>query len=143
MLPTLLLSLSLLLATSGLMAWHWRGWKATRDADIVPAERDYLWSQFRRRSQATAMLGVLAVLMLASLWLELMAPWVFAIYILSMLALVAWVVLLAVADMIASRQHFSHVQTKNLSEETLLKAELYRLKEESHTDHSTGNGKAK
>ena len=88
------------------------------------------------------MMGVLAILMLASLLLEFMSPWVFAIYILIMLVLLAWIVLLALADMVASRQHFAHAQTKNLAEQARLKAEIYRLQEEAKGDRSTGNGKA-
>ena len=142
MLPTIVLSLALLLASALLFFWHWRGWKTTRDAETNEAERDYAWSQFRRRAQATAMMGVLSLLMLASLLLEFMSPWVFVIYISAMLALVGWVVLLALADMIATRQHYAHAQTKNLAEQARLKAEIYRLQEEAKGDRSSGNGKA-
>jgi hypothetical protein len=143
MLPTLALSITLLLAAGALLAWHWSAWKAAREAATEEAERDYAWSQFRRRAQATAMMGVLAALMLASVWLEHMPPWLFAVYIITMLVLVAWIILLALADMVASRQHYALAQTKNFAEQARLKAELYKLKEEAKGDRSRGNGKAK
>ena len=88
------------------------------------------------------MMGLLSLLMLASVWLNLMAPWVFAVYILTMLILIAWIIILAFADILASRQHFGHARTRNLAEQAKLKAELYQLEEESKRDRSSGNGKA-
>lgn len=142
MLPTIALSLCLLSAAAGLFAWHWRGWVAIRDASADTVEREFAWSQFRRRGQAAGMMGLLAFLMLASLAIEHMAPWVFAVYIIVMLVLVAWIIVLALADMIATRQYYAHAQVKNLAEQTRLKAEVYRLEEEAKGDRSTGNGKA-
>ncbi|MCG8583811.1 MAG: hypothetical protein MI757_03770 [Pirellulales bacterium] len=142
MLPTILLSTCLLLVAAGLMTWHWQAWKAVRDHAAESTDRDFAWSQFRRRAQASAMMGLLAVFMLGSLWIERMAPWGFAVYIIAMLVLIAWVVLLALADMIATRQHFAHAQIKNLAEQARLQGELVRLQEEAQGDPSTGNGKA-
>jgi len=142
MLTTIILSLSLLAGAIALMVWHWRSWCRLRDTTTQSPEQDYAWCKFRRRAQATAMMAILAMLMLASLRLDRMAQWVGAVYILTMLILIAWIVILAFADMVASRQHFGHARTRNLAEHAKLKAELYQLEEESKGDRSRGNGKA-
>lgn len=92
----------------GLMMWRHRSlWKQQQvDPQIEVGERRFLHGQYRRRMQSSAMIFVLGLLLHASnehlvAWQK--APAGFFVYVCIMLVLVAWIVLLAVGDYLASQ----------------------------------------
>ena len=134
---SLLISILLLLAALGLIYWHIRSWRAAQQADLLPNELDFYRRQFRRRMQTSAMLGFLAVILLAG---EFLTRWLhsqlfFAIYWIATLLLVLWVVLLAAVDIWATQYHFGKLRQKCLIEQAKLHAEIYRVRS------MRGNGK--
>ena len=57
-------------------------------------------------------------------------PWAFAAFWGMVLTVVAWVILLALADLVSTRLYFGRVRERYRLEEIRLKAELERMKDE-------------
>ena len=124
-----LVSLCLLSCAAGLIVWHIRTWQAARTEVADPAELDYRRRQFRRRMQTSSMLAVLAIAIFVG---EVLTPRVATrpfvmIYWGSVLLALSCVAVLAVADIAATRTHFSRVHQRQLAEQVKLRGELHRL----------------
>jgi hypothetical protein len=125
----------ILLAISALgMVRHWRnrpedaghasaaleGLTPSKNGTAAPVnnsrqeEREFRHRQFRRRMQGSAMIGVLGVMLPLGDLID-SHPWRLA-YAGVMLSLVGWMVLLALADLVATRYHFHRVRQQLLSE---------------------------
>jgi hypothetical protein len=131
---TIAVGVALSATAAGLMVWHVRAWQRFEEsADAADRrERGYRRRQFRRRLQTSALLGLLALAIVAGHWMSgpPWRPWVFAIYWGMVLTVVAWVALLALADLVSTRLYFGRVRERYRLEETRLKAELERMKAE-------------
>ena len=124
-----LVSLLLLASAAGLMVWHVRLWRTLRDRPLEPRELAYRRGQFRRRMQTSAMLGLLGVAIISGEALTLSGSRMFAgLYWGGVLLVVAWMALLALADMLATHQHFNRLRTEYLIERAKLQAEVQRIK---------------
>jgi len=87
--------------------------------DFQRTERDFYRIQFRRRMQISAMLGLTGVLLP---WTTLFDEGLGKIlYAAVLLALVGWMLMLALADLVATRHHFTRVR-EHLLAETLARA---------------------
>jgi hypothetical protein len=91
-----------------LLMWrHQSQWNRQQvDEQIEVGERRFLHSQYRRRMQSSAMIAALGCMLHASnehliAWQKM--PVGFFVYICVMLVLVAWIVMLAFADFLASQ----------------------------------------
>lgn len=126
-----LFSWFLLLSTAGLMYSHVRTWQRVRQRaeQLAPKELEYRRRQFRRRVQATTMLALLAVAVLAGYWVRppRVRPPVFFAYWGGVLLVVFWVAALAMADIFSTKHYFSGVRHRYWIEEVKLQAELRRL----------------
>jgi hypothetical protein len=124
-LSTTLLGLTLAAIAAGLMFHHWRAWRRVRDdAERPEPERRFAWRQFRRRMQTSGMIGLAGLGMLAGQFIR--APLLLVFFWAGVMLLLLWVVLLALADVIATQQHFGAARRQNLSEQTRAQAELRR-----------------
>jgi hypothetical protein len=115
----------------GLLAWHWNSWRQSDHGGLPEREQLFYRRQFRRRVLASGMLGVIGLLMTASLWIqETSAQLTFWLGILFALL---WVILLAITDWWASRTHFGRDQVLQTVERELLKAEIrkYQLEQQN------------
>jgi hypothetical protein len=128
-----LFALFVLMSAAGLMAWHVRTWRVVREQDLSPKDRDFLWRQFRRRIQTSAMLAVLAVMIFVEPWL--VANVAKALLGAGMLLLVFWLGLLAGIDILATRHHFARLRSGYMIEQAKLQVEARRLR------NLGGNGK--
>jgi MFS family permease len=134
-----LFALFLLSVAAGLMVSHARSWLAMRSAQLEPREADYRRRQFRRRMQTSAMLGVLGVAIFVG---HLLTAWVasrlFAVFYWGgVLLLLGWMALLALADILATKFHFSRLRQDYMVEQAKLQAELRRIQAKR------ANGRAK
>jgi hypothetical protein len=125
----------LLSATSaGLMVGHVRTWQRFEASGEAadPGERSYRRRQFRRRFQTSTLLGLLALAIVLGHWASSppWRPWAFAAYWGMVLTVVAWVALLALADLVSTRLYFGRLRQRYQLEEMRLRAELERRKEE-------------
>ena len=124
-----------LFVASGLLLWiHWRAWHACRSEELDERAFDFRRRQFRRRMQASAMIGIVGIAVVASLAIE--DPLSAAILWLVVLALVVWMLLLALADMMSSYFYFYQIRAQHAAEHASLKAQLDLLRRQE------GNGQS-
>jgi hypothetical protein len=136
-------SVLLLVVSSVLMLINWRSWKSFRRSESLENERDYRRRQFRRRMQASGMIGVIGIALFLGdtliVWFD--DPVVTVLFWVSVVMITLWTVLLAMVDIWATRRFLDRVSEDNFMEQTKLHAELYRLKREKATqDRISGNG---
>lgn len=130
-LPAAIMGAFLVLLGGWFMSQHWRSWRdQSRDASLEPSEREYFRRQFRRRMQASGQMLVIGILVPVGDWIS----WdrddasLFAVYWLAVLALTCWVLLLAVADLAATRAHSRVALSRLASKQRALEAEADRLR---------------
>lgn len=126
---------ALLLAASGLLLWtHARAWRACRDEELDESELDFRRRQFRRRMQASAMIGIVGIAVAVSP--AITNSMGTAILWLVVFSLVVWMLLLALADMVSSYYYYYQLRARHTAEHASLQAQLERLRRRE------GNGKA-
>jgi type VI protein secretion system component VasK len=125
---TLAFSFVLLAISAGLIISQRRAWRVVVESQRSAKEREFALRQIQRRMQMGTLVGVLAIAIMAGDWITSLA-WALAFW--SMIALlVLWVVLLAVADLRATRRHFGQLLRANRAEEIRWQTEALRHKEE-------------
>jgi len=117
------------------MGWHVRSWRVQRASDLDPKELDYRRRQFRRRMQTSALLALIAVALPIGVWITPIRPAAGVIYWAGVLLLVAWVALLAVIDIWATKYYYGKLRDTYRIEQARLQAELRRIQS------GRGNGK--
>ncbi len=123
--PLLLVAVSILLVASHLSARR-RAERRELEAD----QRDFLARQFRRRMQASVMIGLLGLALLAGVvfpWAN--HPLAFAIYWIIVIVFTLWLIALAAADAISSTSHFRQQALEHRIHRAKLEALLARHKE--------------
>ncbi len=126
-LPAILFSACLLALVIALLALHVRTWRRVRREGADPAELRFGWRQFRRRMQASTMLGIVALAIpMGSLIPYRERPSLFVFFWFGVAMLVIWVLVLAMLDMFATARHGLHTSRRNLVEEAKLRAQLDR-----------------
>ena len=137
-------SLVVALAAVGLCVGHLRAWRSFRRGQFESAEFDFRRRQFRRRIQASAMLGLLGLAVLGGGVMMAMRlnPLAITLYWLAVLVVLAWLALLALADMVASKQYYGRIQDRYAVEQARLKAELRRI-QAIRGNGQSGPGKSK
>ena len=133
-----LVSILLLGCAAALMFAHVRTWRQAVGAAATREELNYRRRQFRRRMQTSAMLALLAVALFLGEWLTgvVESGWFGIIYWLGVLAVVIWVALLALADVLATKFHYDRLRRGYLIERAKLEAELRRIR------RAQGNGRS-
>jgi hypothetical protein len=136
---SLLVPALLLAAALGLMYWHGRVWQAVQSTELPESDHEFYRRQYRRRMQLSAMLGIVAIILIAG---EILSWWIVSqvfsvLYLVAALLLVIWIALLLAADVWATRYHFDQLQHKNLIEQAKLHGEIRRIQA------TEGNGEAK
>ncbi len=105
-LPIFALVLLTIGSSLGLMFWHVRSIRRSEREALEPVELAFRQRQFRRRMQASAMLGLLGLALLAApLISHHERPLGFLMFWTAVLAWLGWIVLLALGDAWASQQH--------------------------------------
>ena len=129
MIATYIVSLLLIGLSGVLLDMHRRSWrKAQADPELGQAERRFALSQYRRRMQASGIIGVLGV----AVGCEPLVPHEavsFVLYLASILGACVAIVVLAAIDAWSTRQHFARLNGEHLAAQAKLAREL----RESHT----------
>ncbi|MDA1055568.1 MAG: hypothetical protein O3C40_34670 [Planctomycetota bacterium] len=124
-----------LLGASGLLLWiHWRAWRAAQAEGLDGSASDFRRRQFRRRMQASAMIGIVGVAVVVSL--AITDPMMTAILWLVVLSLVIWMLLLAFADMVSSYFYYSQVRAQHTAEHASLQAQLDKIRRREGNGHA-------
>lgn len=82
--------------------------------DFQETERDFYRRQFRRRMQGSLMLGAVGLLLPLGGFID--DGILNLVYLAVLLALVGWMLMLGVADLVATRHHFERVREHLLAE---------------------------
>jgi putative copper export protein len=119
----------LILLAGTLIVSHWRSWRRVRDdAALSEVERRFAWRQCRRRTQASAMIGIVGLAM--SIY-QLVPPdeVLVTVYLGGLLVVVLWIMLLAIGDVIETKSHFGRIRREQRSAQARLAAELENHRE--------------
>ena len=135
----ILFGLFLLALAALLVAMHRASWQQAQARKLSEDDRDFAWRQYRRRMQASAMVAIIAVAIGASAWLPHRDALLVTIYWMIVLALLVWVLLLAFADMIATRRHFSQKRDRQLIEQAKLQAEIALKKQQIQAERAAND----
>lgn len=122
------LSATLVTISLGLIIWHIRSWREADHGGLGEAEHSFHARRYRRRLQASAMVGVIGLLLLGELWLK--DPRVMLLYWSGVVLLLVWLLLLAASDWLASRLHFRGQLNRLQQERSLLQADIDKLRRE-------------
>jgi hypothetical protein len=124
MIATSLFSLLLIGLSGWMLDWHRRSWrKAEHDVSLAESERRYALSQYRRRTQASGIIGVLGVAIALGPVVP-HRPWPLMIYLGSITGACLAITILAAIDAWATRQHFARLRSQFLTAQAQLSREL-------------------
>lgn len=112
----------ILAVAGGLMAWHRSVWRKALGAKLSASELKFAFEQYRRRMQTSAMLALVGGLICGGPWVT--APLAVLLYWLAVVVLILWIMLLAGADMLATRMHFAQIETMQHLKQVKLRAAL-------------------
>lgn len=126
-----------LLATAFAMyRWHRRSWHAVQQELQDEEHLEFFRRQYRRRTQISVMLGLVAVGLLTGLLIPpQQQPSVFVGVWALISLLVVWIALLALLDLLAVRRHSQLLSLKLLEEQGRLHGEIRKL----HQQQALGN----
>ena len=131
---TYAISLGLIGLSGFLLDSHRRSWRAVeQDETLSDRERRYFRSQYRRRVQASGIIGVLgAAIGVRSLVPH--EPWPMTLYLVFLAGACFCIMVLAALDAWATRQHFARVRTEQLTAQIKLARELARARQSPDSD---------
>jgi len=132
---SLVVGVALVLLAAALVAWHWFAWRRWGLGTFDELHREFAWRQFRRRVQTSVMVGLVGVAIVAADAVD--SPIASLVAWLVALVLLVWVMLLAAADALATRTHYSRLARRQVDEYAHLSTEYRRLKKQHDT---RGNG---
>ncbi len=124
MIATYIVSLLLIGLSGALLDMHRRSWhRAQANKELAPAELRFALSQYRRRMQASGIIGVLGVAVGCEPLIP-HEPVAFVLYLASILGACVAIVVLAAMDAWSTRQHFARLSSEQLAAEVKLAREL-------------------
>jgi hypothetical protein len=125
MVLTSIISLILIGLSGVLLDSHRRAWRAAqRDTTKGERERRFALSQYRRRMQASGIIGVLG----AAIGIGPLVPhepWPMAIYLASLTGACGCIMVLAALDAWATRQYYARLRNEQLTAQIKLARELH------------------
>ncbi|MBI2480699.1 MAG: hypothetical protein HYV60_19350 [Planctomycetia bacterium] len=117
-----------LVGASLLLLWvHQRAWSIHQLAGLDDTALDFRRRQYRRRMQASAMIGIVGFLVFISL--GIIDALMTAVLWLVVLSLVVWMLLLAFADMVSSFFHYNQIRAQHIAEHATLQARVDRIRQ--------------
>ncbi len=126
MIGTCIVSLLLMGLSGVLLDMHRRRWRAAQqDASITRGDLRFARSQFRRRFQASGIIGVLG----AAIGIGPLVPhepWPITLYLAAISAACLAIMLLAAIDAWATRQNFARLRSEQLAAQIKLARDLGR-----------------
>ena len=125
---TSIFALLLVVLSLVMLAFHWAAWRKADHGGLSERDQQFARRQFRRRTQASGMLGAIGLLMLTTQFVEertmALALW------LAILCGVGWLILMALIDWWSTRAFYGREEVVNAAQMELLKKEIRRFQEE-------------
>jgi hypothetical protein len=129
MIPTFVLSLSLLGLCGLLLDSHRRTWRRAQEStELSEREKRYALSQYRRRMQASSTIGVVGAAIAVGPIVP-HRPGPMTLYLAALLAACAWIMLMALLDFWATRQHYQRIRSEQMTAQIRLAMELRAAEE--------------
>jgi hypothetical protein len=124
MIPSFVLSLALLGLCGLLLDSHRRTWRhAQESTELSAREKRFALSQYRRRMQASGTIGLVgAAIAVGPLVPHRPEP--MTLYLAALLAACAWIMLMAMLDFWATRQHYHRIRSEQMTAQVRLAMEL-------------------
>jgi hypothetical protein len=115
MLTIYVISLAIVALSGVLIDSHRRSWRAAQlDSSLGDRDRRFARSQYRRRMQASGIIGILG----AAIGLRPLLPhdpWAILLYLGSLVGACACMMLLAALDVLATRQNYARLRSEQLA----------------------------
>ncbi len=129
---TVVVGITLMLVAALLVASNLHAWRTADHGGLGQAEREFQARRFRRRAQASALVGVVGLLILGDLAMErfFKEDLLRLLYWCGVVVLLLWLLLLAGGDWLASRAYYTGEWNRLQAERTSLQADVARLKRE-------------
>jgi hypothetical protein len=131
--PSVVVGSLLILASAGLIVGHILARRAHAAAALDEEERVYRRRQFRRRMQASALIGVVGAAVLGGLWVD--GPPGEALYWFGVLLVVIWILILAAFDAASTQSFFRVEQKRQATEHLALQKEIDRFRRHEGNGH--------
>ncbi len=123
-----------------LVRWHWVVWQTATGDELDDQYRKFLHDQCRRRVQASGMIGLIGVAMFIGQFLSRW-PLVNVFYWTGVLLLALWVILLATADLLITRNYLGRVRRDQLLDAMRYYAEQHRNDGEDSSPDGDNRGR--
>jgi hypothetical protein len=124
MFTTYAISLVLIGLSGFMLDWHRRSWRAAEQKAALPDhERRFLRAQFRRRMQASGIIGLLG----AAIGVKSLVPaqpWPMLLYVVFLAGSCLCIMVLAGLDAWATRQYYARLRSEQLTAQIKLAREL-------------------
>jgi hypothetical protein len=121
---TIIVPLLLIGLSGGLVDWHRRSWQQAQwDESLGEGDRRFARSQYRRRMQASGLIGVIGALF-GCYPLVPKRPLEITIYVTVIVMACGCIMLLALVDVWATRQNLRRIQSEQLAAQHRLAREL-------------------
>ena len=134
MILTSIISLILIGLSGVMLDSHRRAWRAAQqDATKSERERRFALAQYRRRMQASGIIGVLG----AAIGIGPLVPrepWPLLIYLASLSGACGCIMVLASLDAWATRQYYAHLRNEQLTAQIKLARELHAATKSADAD---------
>ena len=122
-----LFGLFLVVISAALLWWHTNNWRVAKSRIEKDSDRLHAWRQFRRRVQASSMLGVVGVAVVLGQYIPI-SPMAL-IYWFIVVLVVLWIILLALADLVSTHLYLEEIRRDTIVEQTLLREEMRQLRQ--------------
>lgn len=133
----------LLLISAVLVSFDIRTYKQRRQAAETDDARQAAWVRFRRRVQASSGIGLVGVLSLIGVLIDAKAhPLATACVWMAAILVTFWIVLIALLDLMSTRQQLAELKHQQVIQTAILQSELKRAQEKLRAANETQvNGK--
>jgi hypothetical protein len=121
---TVTISLFLIVLSGLMLDMHRRSWRAAQqDTVLTDRDRRFAQSQFRRRMQASGIIGALGAAIGLGPLVPL-EPWPMALYVASLGGACVCIMMLGALDAWATRQNYARLRSEQLAAQVKLVREL-------------------
>lgn len=125
---------------------HVKAWREQREqTDLADFDLIHYRGRYRRRMQVSGLIGLVGVMIAVG---DALVPWeqaktLFAVYWIAVMLFAVWILILGVADMIATRAHTQAALARLRTQQRVLERQLVQAKNQRDAekgDHHSGNG---
>jgi hypothetical protein len=129
MIAVVIISLSLLGISGWLIDSHLRAWRRARDSDeLSDREKRFAFAMLRRRMMASSTIGATGAAIAVGPIVP-PRPMAMTVYLAMLLGACAWIMLLALFDVWATRQHYRQLRSEQRSKQMQLAMEMAAMRE--------------